>query len=65
MGAVIQLAQRVVTDDQVKRAYAVVRGLKLAEMADSRLTEDSAHQAAKTEAQEKFERLYDEWARRC
>ena len=65
MPAALHSITRTVTKEQVDTAYAVVRGLKLAEMTDSRLVEEEAHRAALKEAQAKFEQLYAEcdWSR--
>lgn len=62
MGAVVQLAaSRAVTEEEVARAFAVVRALNLAEVTSPSLTEDESHMAAREEAQAKFRQLFEEW----
>jgi hypothetical protein len=61
MAAVLHLAPRAVTQDEVLRAWHVHRSLILAEVDDPRLLDDAAHQAAKDEARERYFRLFNEW----
>lgn len=61
MPALLRLAPRRVTQDEVLRAWDVYRSMILAEVNDPALLDDLTHQQARAEAFEKYQRLYTEW----
>jgi myo-inositol catabolism protein IolC len=62
---VLHLARKIVTEDDVLRAWATHQALQLAEVDNPKLANDLSHQQAVEEAKAKFMRLYDEWSRQC
>lgn len=61
-GNIVALS-RAVTKEDVSLAFASYRVFRLAEQSDRSLIHDAAHRKARELAEQRFERVFDEWVR--